>query len=155
MNSIYLYPSLCFFEGTDLSVGRGTTYQFQVVGHPDYKNAAFFAISKSPAQFKPLPNEGSKDPKHNGKTCNGMIFNPGRHVGPEQTGRLHMEYLTEAYKQFPNKDKFFNPFFEKLAGTDKLRKQIVAGKSAEEIRASWQGDLDGFKAKRKKYLLYN
>ncbi len=155
MNAIYLYPSLCFFEGTDVSIGRGTTYQFQMVGHPDYKDAAFWGISKTPVQFTPAPNEGAKNPKHDGKICKGMIFEPARYLGSDQTGRLHMEYLVEAYKQFPNKDKFFNSFFEKLAGTEKLRQQIVAGKSAEEIRESWQVELEAFKMKRAKYLLYN
>ncbi len=155
MNAIYLYPSLCFFEGTDVSIGRGTSYQFQMVGHPDYEDAAFFGISKSLVQFTPAPNEGAKNPKHNGKVCKGITFEPAQYLGSDQTGRLHMEYLVEAYKQFPNKDKFFNSFFEKLAGTDKLRQQIVAGKNAEEIRASWQADLDVFKQIRGKYLIYN
>ena len=155
MNAIYLYPSLCFFEGTDVSIGRGTTYQFQMVGHPDYKDAAFWNISKTPVQFTPAPNEGAKNPKHNGKVCKGMTFEPARYLGADQTGRLHMEYLVEAYKQFPDKNKFFNSFFEKLAGTDELRQQIVAGKTAEEISASWKEDLEAFKKIRAKYLIYN
>lgn len=154
MNSIYLYPSLCFFEGTDVSIGRGTSDQFQLIGHPDFGEEDLDFKGTKLMNFTPKPNEGAKYPKHEGKTCNGIRFEEGYYDGSEKTGRLHLEYLIAAYEKFPNKDKFFIPFFEKLAGTDELRKQIVAGKNAAEISASWQLELDAFKAVRSKYLMY-
>ena len=154
MNAIYLYPSLCFFEGTVVSAGRGTNDQFQLFGHPDYGFEDLDIKGTKLIEFTPKPNEGAKHPKHKGEKCNGIRFEEGFFDRSDKTGRLHMEYLVEAYQKFPNKDKFFNSFFEKLAGTDKLRKQIVEGKTADEIWGSWQRDLDGFKAKRKQYLLY-
>ncbi len=147
-NSILLYPSLCFFEGTSFSVGRGTDHPFEVFGHPNATIGSFV--------FVPAPNEGSKHPPHNGVPCVGWDLTQvgGKRVKEKQT--LILDWILDAYESFPNKESFFlkNGFFEKLAGTKTLRAQIIAQKSADEIRASWQEGLTSFKAKRKKYLLY-
>jgi len=154
MNAIYLYPSLCLFEGTDVSIGRGTNDQFQVIGHPDFGKEDLDFKGTKLVTFTPKTNEGSKHPKHEGEACNGIKFEEGFFARSDKTGRLHLEYLVAAYKVFPNKEKFFIPFFETLAGTDKLRKQIVAGKSASDIRDSWGAELREFKEKRQAYLIY-
>ena len=146
--SIYLYPSLCLFEGTVMSVGRGTNTQFQIFGHPDYTEGDY--------QFTPEPMEGAKYPKHQGKTCFGKDL---RNIPLQELRANHgfnLAYLLEAYQSFEDKDQFFlkNLFFDKLAGTDQLRQQIIAGKTDSEIRATWAADLEAFKNKRAKYLMY-
>lgn len=141
--SIALYPSLCFFEGTNVSVGRGTNKQFQVFGSPDLdKN--YFKFS-----FTPQPNEGAKTPPQEGKLCYGrdlsqLDVKPG----------LNLEYLIEAYSNTANKSKFFNSFFVKLAGTAKLQEQIEKGLSEKDIKATWSKGLEDFKQVRTKYILY-
>lgn len=148
LRSILLYPSLCLFEGTTLSVGRGTDRQFQILGHPEIK---------SDFSFTPSPNEGAKDPVWNGTKCYGTDFT-GIPVEPLfQTKKLDLKYLIRYYRELTSKgDKYFldNLFFDKLAGTDKLRKQIIEGLKEEQIRASWQQDIEKFKKIRQKYLLY-
>ena len=140
--AINLYPSLCFFEGTNVSVGRGTEKQFQLFGSPFLNKTEFF--------FIPKPNEGAKHPKHENKICYG--FDLSNH---ESLKQLNLEWLIKAYKQSSNDDsKFWNNFFTKLAGTKNLQKQIISGISAEEIRASWQNDLRNYNQMRKAYLLY-
>ncbi len=139
--SINLYPSLCFFEGTNVSVGRGTNKQFQVYGSPYLPKTGF--------SFTPQPNEGAKNPMHNGKKCYGEDLSEIKRLE-----RLELRWLIDAYDKTEDKSKFFIPFFTKLAGTTKLQKQIESGKTEEEIRNSWQKGLDSFKAKRKKYLIY-
>jgi len=139
--SINLYTSLCFFEGTNVSVGRGTEKQFQIYGSPFLKNMDF--------TFTPKPNFGAKDPMHNGKLCYGEDLS-----NKEFIDGLSLEWLLKAYQNTSDKSKFFNNFFVKLAGTQKLRQQIEQGWSEEEIRASWQEDLETFKHTREKYLLY-
>ena len=138
--SINLYPSLCFFEGTNVSAGRGTAMQFQIYGSP--------FLDKSNFRFTPQSNEGSKYPKHQNKECNGEDL---RMTG--NLKHLDLSWLLKAYKQ-NTADKFFNSFFTKLAGTKKLQQQIENGLSEEEIRKSWQNDLDAFKKMRKTYLMY-
>ena len=139
--SINLYPSLCFFEGTPISAGRGTEMQFQIFGAPEFKNMNF--------EFTPKPNFGSKSPKFNGLKCYGKNLSDVTYLS-----EINVSWLIEAYNSYPNKDKFFNNFFKKLAGTNKLQKQIEHGKSPEEIKESWQSDLTTFKIVRAKYLLY-
>ncbi len=140
--AIRLYPSTCLFEGTVLSLGRGTQYPFQVIGHPDLKNM--------PYQFTPVSIEGmSKNPPLENKLCYGIDL---REVPVKP--QFDLSYLISMYQAFPDKDKFFNNYFEKLSGTDALRQQIRSGQTEEQIRASWQKDLDVYKEKRKKYLLY-
>ncbi|MFC0262795.1 exo-beta-N-acetylmuramidase NamZ family protein [Fontibacter flavus] len=140
--AIRLYPSLCYFEGTDLSLGRGTYYPFQVYGYPDPKFGDF--------TFTPVSIVGmSKNPPQQDRLCYGedLRNEPLDH-------QFTLKYLLGAYEISGKKEKFFNTFFDKLAGTDQLRKDILAGKSEAEIRASWQKDLDTFKVMREKYRLY-
>lgn len=147
-NAIYLYPSLCCFEGTNVSVGRGTDMPFEVVGSPMYEcsDGEVFA-------FVPKPIKGvSENPMHNGKQCKGMDLR-GKGYEILKTRQIDLSYLRTMYKCAAN-DKFFNSFFEKLMGTDLLRKQIMQGVSDHDIRASWQPELDEFMAIREKYLLY-
>jgi uncharacterized protein YbbC (DUF1343 family) len=141
--AVKLYPSICFFEGTVLSLGRGTLTPFQVIGHPALKNMSY--------QFTPVTIEGMvKNPPHENKVCYGLDL---RNVPVPQKIELH--YLLEMYEAFQDKQKFFTPFFEKLAGNAVLRQQIKDGLTEEQIRETWKKDLEGFKEKMKKYLLYN
>jgi uncharacterized protein YbbC (DUF1343 family) len=147
MAAIYLYPSLCFFEGTSLSLGRGTEKPFQQFGHPSLKNYTY--------SFTPTSMPGASDPPLKGQRCYGKLIasNPTQaHEAIEN--KLQIKWLLEAYKNFPEKGKFFNSFFDKLAGTTKLKAQIISGADEATIRASWQKDLNHFKSIRKKYLLY-
>lgn len=148
IRSIYLYPSLCLFEGTVMSVGRGTNTQFQVYGHPDYTAGDY--------QFTPVPMEGAKYPKHQDKICIGKDLRNIPIVDLQTNHGFDLGYLIASYQNFEDKEQFFlkNLFFDKLAGTDQLRQQIIAGLSEAEIRASWAGDLEAFKEKRAKYLMY-
>ncbi|WP_430399368.1 exo-beta-N-acetylmuramidase NamZ family protein [Flavobacterium sp.] len=139
--SINLYASLCFFEGTNVSVGRGTEKQFQIYGSP-YLNKGTFS-------FTPQPNEGAKDPTYNGKLCYGEDL-----TKIEPVNKLELKWLMKAYAETTDKSKFFNSFFTKLAGTKKLQEQIEKGISEAKIRASWQKDLIDFKLMRNKYLIY-
>lgn len=139
--SINLYASLCFFEGTNVSVGRGTEKQFQIYGSP-YLNKGSFS-------FTPQPNEGAKDPTYNGKLCYGEDLTQIKLVN-----KLELKWLMKAYAETADKSKFFNSFFTKLAGTKKLQEQIEKGISETDIRASWQNGLEQFKEVRKKYLIY-
>jgi uncharacterized protein YbbC (DUF1343 family) len=149
MQSIYLYPSTCFFEGTVLSEGRGTSKPFQYIGHPSLPNNMF--------SFRPTPNEGAKNSKCFYQVCYGWNLSGSiEDVLKRVDGKIQLKYLLEAYKLFPGKDTFFlkNNFINKLAGNDQLMQQVKAGKTESEIKASWQPGLDAFKATRKKYLLY-
>jgi uncharacterized protein YbbC (DUF1343 family) len=149
MQSIYMYPSTCFFEGTVLSEGRGTDKPFQIFGHPAYSNTLF--------PFMPKPNEGAKSSKCFNQQCYGWnLADTKENVLKTLDGKIQLKYLLEAYKLFPNKDSFFlvNNFFNKLAGNDVLMKQVKAGKTEKEIKNSWEKDLVKFKGIRKKYLLY-
>jgi uncharacterized protein YbbC (DUF1343 family) len=139
--AINLYASLCFFEGTNVSVGRGTEKQFQIYGSP--------FLSKSNFSFTPNPNEGAKDPMHNGKLCYGEDL-----TQKEKVSKLELKWLLKAYNDTSDKSKFFNPFFTKLAGTKKLQAQVESGASENEIRKSWENGLLTFKEIRKKYLIY-
>lgn len=140
--SIRLYPSLCYFEGTDVSLGRGTTYPFQVYGYPDPKFGDF--------TFTPVSIDGmSKNPPQKDKKCYGVDLR-----NESLDHRFTLEYLLHAYNVSGKREKFFNNFFDKLAGTDQLRKDILAGKNEDQIRASWQADLDLYKEMRNKYLMY-
>ena len=149
MNAIYLYPSICCFEGTSVSVGRGTKRPFELIGTPHYK---CFMDGYNVA-FIPKPIKGvSENPLHNGKNCIGWSLD-GIGYKILATKKLNFSYLIKMYK-CSSDDNFFNSFFEKLMGTDELRKQIEAGLSEDEIRNSWQPALAKFKEIRKKYLLY-
>jgi uncharacterized protein YbbC (DUF1343 family) len=149
MQSIYLYPSTCFFEGTVLSEGRGTGKPFQYIGHP--------ALPKNLFSFVPNPNAGAKNSKCFGQRCYGWnLSGPIEEVVKKVDGRIQLKYFIEAYKLFPGKDSFFlkNNFINKLLGNDIFMQQIKDGKTEEEIRKSWEPALTDFKKTRKKYLLY-
>ena len=141
--SINLYASLCFFEGTNVSLGRGTEKQFQIYGSP------FLPESEFDFSFTPKPNFGAKDPVHNGNLCFGEDLTEIRKVH-----RLELKWLLKAYENTADKTVFFTDFFTKLAGTKKLREQIEAGMTEKEIRKTWQEGLEQFKEVRKKYLIY-
>ncbi|WP_295939205.1 DUF1343 domain-containing protein [uncultured Alistipes sp.] len=143
--SIYLYPSVCLFEGTVVSLGRGTDKPFEVYGHPDMTGYDF--------SFTPRPTAGAKHPPLEGKLCYGadlstMPLREARKVG------LTLRYVIEAYKNLGLGDKFFNPMFEKLIGVGYVREMILAGASEEDIRARWQPEIEDYKMMRQKYLLY-
>ncbi len=140
--AINLYASLCFFEGTNVSVGRGTSTQFQIYGSP--------YLPKNNYSFTPKPNEGAKDPLYNGVVCYGEDLTKVTKVT-----QLELKWLIKAYNETADKSKFFNPFFTKLAGTKKLQEQIEKGMSEHAIRTSWEEGLHHFKEMRKPYLLYN
>lgn len=139
--SINLYASLCFFEGTNVSVGRGTELQFQIYGSPYLPYRDFC--------FTPKPNLGAKNPPYNGVDCFGENLSQIPKVD-----RLELKWLLKAYEETQDKSKFFIPFFTLLAGTKKLQQQIEQGMSAAEIRASWETDLIAFREVRSKYLIY-
>lgn len=146
MNSIFLYPSVCFFEGTVISEGRGTNSPFEVFGHPELQEADYSFTPES------IPGADSH-PKLEGKLCHGKDLRYLRNIVDRQPG-LNLSWLIYAYKNFPDKDNFFTPFFDKLAGTARLRHQIIEGLSEETIRTSWADDLASFKKIRRKYLIY-
>ena len=147
MQSIYWYPSTCFFEGTVLSEGRGTPRPFLYIGHP--------LMPKTMFSFTPTATKGAPNPKHKDKVCYGYnLSGTTEDVLKKLDGKLQLRYLIDAYKAFPDKENFFGPSINRLAGTDELAKQIKAGKSEAEIRRSWQPKLNEFKEIRKKYLLY-
>ncbi len=139
--AINLYPSLCFFEGTNVSVGRGTEKQFQLYGSP--------FLPKSTFSFIPVPNFGAKEPPFKNQTCYGEDLSAVAKVK-----QLEIKWLIKAYQTTTDKSKFFTDFFTKLAGTKKLQQQIESGVSETDIRKSWQKGITEFKAMRKKYLIY-
>lgn len=145
--SIALYPSLCLFEGTIVSEGRGTPGPFERFGHPKLPADEF------PFSFTPESSYGAKHPKLEGKKCQGLDL---KAIGEEGLDRVELKWLINSYNAMPQSDFFItkNRWFDLLAGSDELRKMITAGKSIPEIRASWQADLDHFKSIRGEYLLY-
>ena len=149
MQSIYLYPSTCFFEGTVLSEGRGTDKPFQIFGHP--------SLPKTLYTFTPKPNVGAKSSKCFYQQCYGWnLSGTNEQVLKKADKKIQLKYFLEAYKLFPGKDSFFlkNNFINKLAGSDALMQEVKDGKSETEIRKSWEPALGNFKKIRKKYLLY-
>lgn len=145
--AIQLYPSLCFFEGTIISVGRGTDYPFQVIGHPDFMVGSFDFVPRD------IPGK-AMDPPYEGIRCYGHSLVGYAENVQDTIRQLNLFYLLEMYKVLGKNHDFFNPFFDKLAGTDQLREQIISGMTEEDIRESWQKDIQAFKEIRKKYLLY-
>ncbi len=143
--SIYLYPSLGLFEGTNVNAGRGTEFQFQRYG------ASFMDSSQYDFKYTPAPNFGSKDPKQKGKICYGKDLSK-----TPKMNTVNLDHLLDAYKNTKDKSLFFNTSgFTKHAGTTELQKQIEAGLSQEEIKKTWQNDIAQFKKIRAKYLIYN
>lgn len=143
--SIYLYPSTCLFEGTVMSLGRGTSFPFEVYGHPDYQGSGF--------SFTPRSVPGAKNPPLLNKKCYGVDLRNVPHERIWQNG-FDLSYVIDAYNNLNMDDKFFSPFFEKLVGVDYIRKDIMAGKSAREIKEKWFCDVVKFKQQRRPYLLY-
>jgi len=153
--SILLYPSLCLFEGTIISQGRGTHFPFTVLGNPDLKGKYDFS-------FTPVSIKGmSETPLHQNKICYGLDLRKYDTSEFRKTGQINLSWLIEMYQAYPFKEKFFDykqsnqmGNFDKLAGVTTLREQIIAGKSETEIRNSWKPGLSAFKNLRKKYLIY-
>lgn len=145
IHSIYLYPSTCLFEGTVVSLGRGTDFPFQAYGHPQYKNSTF--------SFTPRSVSGAKNPPLLNKKCYGVDL---RNVSHNEiwTNGFDLSYVIDAYNNLKIGEKFFSSFFEKLVGVDYIRKDIIAGKSVTEIKQKWQSDVARFKEQRRPYLLY-
>ena len=142
--SVYLYPTLCFFEGTNVSVGRGTETPFQIYGHPDMRGSH---------TFTPKSTGGASKPLLEGQRCRGENLTEYAHDYAYNANQLHLEWIIEAYQQLKDKG-FFKDYFRLLSGDKQLQRDIEKGKSADEIRASWEDDLEAFKAVREKYLLY-
>lgn len=146
MKAIYLYPSLCFFEATPMSVGRGTSLPFQQFGHPLMKKYNY--------HFTPVSKLGAKNPPLLNKCCYGKNLSKMNSNSIYSKG-VDLSYLIEAYKSLKMGDKFFTPFFEKLIGVNYVRKMIEEGKSANEIKEKWQNDIKKFRKQRKPYLIYS
>ncbi len=145
MKSIYLYPSICLFEGTPVSLGRGTALPFQVYGHPQMKGYDY--------SFTPRSVSGAKKPPLLNQRCYGVNLSTQSETEIREKG-LDLSYVIDAYRNLKMGDRFFKPFFNLLIGNDTVRQMIQAGKSAEEIKASWQTEVEQFKKQRKPYLLY-
>lgn len=145
MKSIYLYPSTCLFEATPVSLGRGTTFPFEVYGHPNMKGYTF--------SFTPKSISGAKNPPQLNKLCYGVDL---RNIPNDEIFEkgFDLTYVIDAYNNLNMGDHFFRPFFEKLVGVDYIRKMIIDGKSADEIKKMWKGDVEKFSLQRKPYLLY-
>ncbi len=146
MKSVYLYPSTCYFEATPVSLGRGTKLPFQVYGHPDMTGYSY--------SFTPRSIAGAKNPPQLNKVCYGVNLS---NLSDEKirTKGIDLSYLIDAYQNLKIGDSFFTSFFEKLIGRAYVREMIKAGKSADEIKAMWQEDVEKFKVQRKPYLLYD
>ena len=147
MRAVYLYPSLGLFEGTVISVGRGTSHPFQILGHPDYPDTSF--------SFMPRSIDGeSRNPKHKQHQCYGVDLTSLSVQELSNKSEINLEWLLHFYRKVGSKEPFFNAFFTNLSGTEKLKKQVESGKTEDEIRNSWQKELNAFKEMRTKYLLY-
>jgi len=146
MTAVYLYPSLCLFEGTPVSVGRGTDKPFQIYGYPGNAQGTF--------SFTPAPKPGALKPPYQNQLCRGFdlsSYNTGFFLNKRS---IFLNYVIDAYRNYPDKSQFFTPFFDTLAGTDKLRQDIKAGRNEQLIRLGWRDDINAYKKIRKKYLLY-
>lgn len=146
MTAIYLYPSICYFEATPVSLGRGTNLPFQIYGHPNMLGYQY--------SFTPRSMKSAKEPPQKDRLCYGVNLST---LSDEEIlkKRIDLSYLIDAYKNLNMDDYFFRSFFEKLIGVDYVRKMIIQGKSADEIKAMWTDDVAKFTIQRKQYLLYN
>ncbi len=143
--SVYLYPSLCFFEGTIVSVGRGTEFPFQVYGHPKMTDDFVFT---------PRQSDGRRAPLLCNEECHGEYLMTYAHDFKRNKNQINLSWIINAYNQLKEEGKFFNNFFVKLSGTSELQQQIEQGMTEKEIRATWKEGLDNYKKIRKKYLIY-
>ena len=146
MNSVYLYPSLGLFEGTIISVGRGTDLPFQIIGHPDLKNGNY--------SFTPVTKPSAQNPLYMGKLCNGFKLDEFADFYIKNLKQIYLFWLSATYKNLGSKGDFFNSYFNQLAGNSKLKQQIVDGVNEDDIRKSWEPEIAKFKKIRKRYLLY-
>lgn len=146
MRAVYLYPSLCLFEGTIVSVGRGTDTPFQVIGHPNLKNCTF--------TFTPHDTPGAKNPPYEDTLCYGHDLRDFADVFVSSSRQIYLYWLIGTYKDTPDKKNYFKNYFYSLSGTGTLRQQIIDGVKEEDIRKSWEPGIKKFKEVRKKYLLY-
>lgn len=146
MRSIYLYPSTCYFEATDVSLGRGTDTPFQIYGHPDFAPTGF--------SFTPRPREGAKNPPQKDRLCHGIDLRTSPSIKEIDDKGIDLSYIIDAWERSGRRADFFTPFFEKLIGAGYVREMILEGKSAGEIEAVWEDDVASFKELRKQYLLY-
>ena len=144
--AVYLYPSICFFEGTNLSLGRGTSFPFQVFGSPELPDRGF--------SFTPESVPGAKNPPLLGIRCYGSDLRDAVKMKLVPKSQLNLDWLISAYNDFPQKEKFFTPYFDVLAGGPVLREQIQKGMTSKQIRATWEDGLRRFSKIREKYLLY-
>ncbi|HOO99520.1 MAG TPA: DUF1343 domain-containing protein [Bacteroidales bacterium] len=145
-NAVYLYPSICFFEGTTLSLGRGTPFPFQVYGSPHLPDRGF--------SFIPVSMPGAKNPPLMGVKCFGTDLRNALGEGLVPDKKINLDWIINAYKDYPEKEKFFTSYFDVLSGGPVLREQIIEGMTQEEIRETWQEGLNKFRELRKRYLLY-
>ena len=145
MLAVYLYPSTCYFEGTVMSLGRGTGHPFEIYGHPAMKGCTY--------TFTPQSMDGAKNPPLKGKLCHGRDLTG---LDPEAViaAGVDLGYVIDAYRRMGIGDKFFTSFFELLVGDGQVRRMIEEGKSAAEIKATWRADVEAFKVRRRPYLLY-
>lgn len=146
MRSIYLYPSICYFEATPVSLGRGTDIPFQVYGHPNMKGYDF--------SFTPRSIPGAKNPPQLNRECYGVDLSKEPSIEEINKRGINLEYVIDAYNNLNLDDHFFRSFFELLIGRDYVRKMIKEGRSADEIKATWSDEVEQFKRQREKYLLY-
>jgi uncharacterized protein YbbC (DUF1343 family) len=145
MKSVFLYPSLCYFEATPISVGRGTNHPFEVYGHPDLSGRSY--------EFTPQSTVGAVNPVLKNQLCHGVNLSAISDDEIQSAG-INLSYLIDAYTDLHIGDKFFNSFLEKLIGVDWVRKMIEQGCKADEIKARWQPDVQKFRQQRSPYLLY-
>jgi len=144
--SVYLYPSVCFFEGTRISLGRGTPFPFQVYGSPLLPDRGF--------SFTPESVPASTNPPLRGEKCYGVDLRNAMRDKIVPSPGINMKWVIEAYNEYPEKDRFFTAYFDRLAAGPVLREQIISGMTAEQISDTWKEDLKEFGKTRKKYLLY-
>lgn len=148
MASIYLYPSTCYFEGTSVSLGRGTDHPFQIYGHPDMEDCSF--------SFTPESRPGAKNPPLLGKLCHGVDLTGVSLADLQRKARIDLSYVVDAFRRMKDKENFFlkNKFFDLLTGQRHIRQMILDGHSAQEIEATWKEDAARFREQRRKYLIY-
>jgi uncharacterized protein YbbC (DUF1343 family) len=144
--SVYLYPSICFFEGTNISLGRGTGFPFQVFGSPELPDKGF--------SFTPESVPGAKNPPLLGIKCYGTDLRDAIKKKMVPRPEINLNWLINAYNDYPDKNKFFTPYFDVLAGGPALREQIQKGMTADQIRTTWKEGLEKFGRIRQRYLLY-
>lgn len=146
MKAVYLYPSLCFFEGTIMNEGRGTDFPFQVYGHPEFRDSDFYYIPRS--------NPGAKNPRYKNVKCYGTDLRDIKIEELQTVRKIDLSHIIKAYNTLRKGKEFFNNYFNTLAGNNVLQRQIIEGLNEEQIRSSWQNSLADFKTLRRKYLLY-